>query len=64
MCTQQTNVVSRPLRSVLREAQALIAEHQRVKLTKRDSRLVMELLDNPPAPNANLQKAARRLPRT
>jgi uncharacterized protein (DUF1778 family) len=50
------------LRSVLREAQSVIEEHERVKLTKRDSRRVMELLDNPPAPNAKLRKAARAMP--
>ena len=48
------------LRTVLREAQSVIEEHERVKLTQRDSRLVMELLENPPAPNAKLRKAAAR----
>ena len=42
------------LRTALREAQLIIDEHERVKLTERDSRLAMELLENPPAPNAKL----------
>jgi uncharacterized protein (DUF1778 family) len=50
------------LRTALREAQAVIEEHERVKLTERDSRLVMELLESPPAPSAKLRKAARALP--
>jgi len=58
----QTDMTTFILRTVLREAQAVIEEHERVKLTRRDSRLVMELLENPPAPNAKLRKAARALP--
>ena len=58
----QTDMTSFILRTVLREAQSVIEEHERVKLTARDSRLVMELLENPPAPNAKLLKAARAMP--
>jgi uncharacterized protein (DUF1778 family) len=58
----QTDMTTFILRTVLREAQAVIEEHERVKLTQRDSRLVMELLENPPAPNAKLRKAAGALP--
>jgi uncharacterized protein (DUF1778 family) len=58
----QTDMTSFILRTVLREAQLVIEEHERVKLTPRDSRLVMDLLENPPAPNAKLRKAARALP--
>jgi uncharacterized protein (DUF1778 family) len=39
-----------------------LEEHERVKLTQRDSRSIMELLENPPAPDAKLRKAARALP--
>jgi uncharacterized protein (DUF1778 family) len=59
----QTDMTTFILRTALREAQAVIAEHERVKLTQRDSRLVMELLENPPAPNVKLRKAARALAR-
>ncbi|HLN30008.1 MAG TPA: DUF1778 domain-containing protein [Gemmataceae bacterium] len=57
----QTDMTTFILRTVLREARSVIEEHERVKLTRRDSRLVMELLDNPPAPNAKLRKAARAM---
>ena len=44
------------LRTVLREAQAVIEEHERVRLTRRDNRLVRELLENPPPhPTRSLQ---------
>jgi uncharacterized protein (DUF1778 family) len=58
----QTHMTTFILRTALREAQSVIDEHERVKLTKRDSLLVMELLENPPAPNAKLRKAARAMP--
>jgi uncharacterized protein (DUF1778 family) len=58
----QTDMTTFILRTALREAQLVIEEHERAKLTERDSRLVMELLENPPAPNAKLRKAARALP--
>jgi uncharacterized protein (DUF1778 family) len=57
----QTDMTTFILRTALKEARAVIDEHERVKLTERDSRLVMELLENPPAPNAKLRKAARAL---
>ena len=34
----------------LREAQLAIEEHERIKLSQRDRRRVIELLENPPAP--------------
>jgi len=46
----------------LREARAVIKDHEQVKLNKRDSLRVLELLENPPAPNAKLRKAARGMP--
>ena len=58
----QTDITTFVLRTALREAEAVIEQHERVKLSKRDSRLVMELLEHPPAANAKLRKAARALP--
>ena len=58
----QTDMTTFILRIALREARSVIEEHERVKLTQRDSRLVLELLENPPAPNAKLRKAARAMP--
>jgi uncharacterized protein (DUF1778 family) len=57
----QTDMTSFILRTVLDEAQAVIDKHERLKLSKRDSLLVMELLENPPPANAKLRKAARAL---
>jgi uncharacterized protein (DUF1778 family) len=58
----QTDMTSFILRTVMQEAQAVIDEHERLKLSKRDSLRVMELLENPPPANAKLRKAARALP--
>jgi uncharacterized protein (DUF1778 family) len=58
----QTDMTSFILRTALREAQAVIDDHERLKLSRRDSQMVMELLENPPPANAKLRKAARALP--
>jgi uncharacterized protein (DUF1778 family) len=58
----QTDMTDFILRAALREARSVIEEHERVKLTTRDSLLVLSLLENPPAPNAKLRKAARAMP--
>ncbi len=58
----KTDMTSFILRTVLQEAQAVIDEHERLKLSQRDSLLVMELLENPPPANAKLRKAARAMP--
>jgi uncharacterized protein (DUF1778 family) len=60
---EQTDMTDFILRTALREARAVIEEHERIKLSPRDSRLVMEALENPPAPNARLRKAARAMPK-
>jgi uncharacterized protein (DUF1778 family) len=59
----QTDMTDFILRTALREAQLVIEEHGRVKLSPRDSQRVLDLLENPPAPNAKLRKAARALPK-
>jgi len=59
----QTDMTDFILRTALREARSVIEEHENVKLTQRDSRRVLDLLENPPAPNAKLRKAARALPK-
>ena len=59
----QTDMADFILRRALREAHSVIEEHENVKLTQRDSRRVLDLLENPPAPNAKLRKAARALPK-
>jgi uncharacterized protein (DUF1778 family) len=58
----QTDMTDFILRAALREARSVIDEHERVKLSRRDSLLVLRLLENPPAPNARLRRAARAMP--
>lgn len=58
----QTDMTSFILRTALEEAHAVIERHERLKLSERDSLLVMDLLENPPPANAKLRKAARALP--
>lgn len=45
----------------LRAALDIIQQEERVKLTARDSLRVLDLLENPPAPNARLLAAAKAL---
>jgi uncharacterized protein (DUF1778 family) len=47
---------------LLRTAKDVIEEADRVQLTERDSPRVLELLENPPEPNARLLAAAQALP--
>jgi uncharacterized protein (DUF1778 family) len=46
----------------LAAAKTLIDQSERLKLTDRDSLHVLELLENPPVPNAKLMQAACALP--
>jgi uncharacterized protein (DUF1778 family) len=51
------------LRYALLAAKAVIQEADHVQLSGRDTFEVLDLPENPPAPNANLQVAARALPK-
>jgi uncharacterized protein (DUF1778 family) len=44
-------------------AKAVIDEADRVQISGRDSLRVLNLLENPPAPNKKLLAAARALPK-
>lgn len=57
--TDLTNFLLQP---ALREAEAIIAAAERLKLSERDSAHVLELLENPPPANAKLRAAAMALP--
>lgn len=50
------------LRSALQAAEAVIDRAEHVILSERDTRLWLDLLDNPPKPNTRLVDAARALP--
>lgn len=59
---EQTDLTDFMLRNALRAADAVIDRAERVVLSERDTRLWLDLLDNPPKPNAKLLAAAKALP--
>ncbi|MFT2215518.1 DUF1778 domain-containing protein [Rhizobium giardinii] len=59
---RHTDLTDFVTRTALREAEAVIAEAEQVKLSERDSLLVLDLLENPPVPNARLRAAIAALP--
>jgi uncharacterized protein (DUF1778 family) len=59
--TDLTNFVTQ---SALREAEAVIAEAEVVKVSERDYLRILNLLENPPKPNAKLRAAIAALPDT
>ena len=61
---RHTDLTDFVLQLALREADAVIAEAERVEVSERDYMRIMGLLENPPAPNAKLQAAATALPRS
>lgn len=44
-------------------AKAIIREEEHISLSRRDSLRVLDLLENPPKPNAKLVSAAKALPK-
>jgi uncharacterized protein (DUF1778 family) len=59
---EQTDLKSFILRSALEAAEAVIDRAEHIELSERDTRLWLDLLDNPPKPNARLIAAAKALP--
>ena len=59
--TDLTNFVTQ---TALREAEAVIEAADVIKLPTRDYTRVLELLENPPKPNAKLRAAMAALPDT
>lgn len=57
---KNTDLTDFVLQLALREAKAVIEEADRIQLSKRDS---LNLLENPPAPNAKLRAAIAALPK-
>lgn len=60
---KHTDLTDFVIRHALRAAKAVIEEADHVRLSDRDSLLVLDLLENPPVPNARLRVAARALPK-
>jgi uncharacterized protein (DUF1778 family) len=59
---KHTDLTDFVVRHALCAAKAAIEEADHVQLSGRDSLRVLELLENPPAPNEKLLTAARALP--
>jgi uncharacterized protein (DUF1778 family) len=57
-----TDLTTFVLQNILIVAKEAIADAERVALSERDSLRVLELLENPPRPNARLLAAAHELP--
>lgn len=58
-----THLTDFVIRHALRAAKAVIEEADHLQISARDSVRVLELLENPPAPNRKLLAAARALPK-
>lgn len=61
---RHTDLTEFVTRSALREADAVIAAAEQIKLSERDSLRVLDLLENPPAPNEKLRAATEALPKS
>lgn len=56
---ERTDVTTFVLRKVLPAAREIVEREDAMKLSRRDTQRVLELLDNPPKPTPRLLKAAR-----
>ena len=60
---RHTDLTDFVTQTALREADAVIAAAEVVTLSERDSLLVLNLLEHPPAPNAKLRAAIAAMPK-
>ena len=60
---KHTDLTDFVIHHAVRAAKAVIEQADHVQLSERDSLRVLDLLENPPAPNARLVAAARALPK-
>ncbi|NLS08009.1 DUF1778 domain-containing protein [Rhizobium sp. P32RR-XVIII] len=58
---ERTSLKEFVLRNALLAAQAVIEKAEQISLDEEQTRFILDLLDNPPKPNARLQAAARSL---
>nr|WP_281720534.1 DUF1778 domain-containing protein [Nitrosomonas nitrosa] len=58
-----TDLTDFVIRNAVQAAKAVIAQVEKVSLSERDSLRVLDVLENPPAPNVKLLAAARALPK-
>jgi uncharacterized protein (DUF1778 family) len=59
---EHTDLTEFVLRNAMQAARAVIAQAERVLLSERDTLRVLDVLENPPRPNAKLLAAAKALP--
>ncbi len=59
---ERTSLTDFVVRTAVEAARGVIEQAERAPLSERDSLRVLELLENPPAPNEKLMKAAQALP--
>ena len=59
---RRTDLTDFVTQTALREADAVIAAAEVVTLSERDSQRVLDLLENPPQPNAKLRAAIAAMP--
>ncbi|MCT8343806.1 DUF1778 domain-containing protein [Photorhabdus kleinii] len=59
---QHTNLTEFVIRNVVSATRKIIDENEQLELTEKDSLYVLDLLDNPPAPNNKLMAVAFALP--
>jgi uncharacterized protein (DUF1778 family) len=60
---KHTDLTDFVLHHALRAAKAIVQQADQVQLSARDSLRVLDLLENPPRPNARLVATARALPK-
>lgn len=60
---EHTDLTDFVLRHAVQAAKAVIAQAEQISLSERDSLRVLEVLENPPSPNAKLLAAAHALPK-
>ncbi|MGY2052077.1 type II toxin-antitoxin system TacA family antitoxin [Methylobacterium sp. JK268] len=59
---RETDLTTFITQIALREAEAVIQEDEILRLTERDRARVLDLIENPPKPNAKLRAAIAALP--
>jgi len=60
---EHTDMTDFILRHALDAARKIIEQAEHLSLSVRDSQRVLDVLENPPGPNAKLLGAARRMPK-